>query len=95
MVCLFNYSEEKNLLLKATRRIGFDDVIEAIRLGKLIDDVKHPNLKRGNQRIYVVKINNYAYAVPYVLDNQKQEVFLKTIYPSRLLTKHYLKGRKK
>jgi hypothetical protein len=32
--------------------------------------------------------------VPYVLNEQKEEIFLKTIYPSRVLNKKYLVERK-
>lgn len=34
----------------------------------------------------------YVYAVPYVLDLKKKTVFLKTVYPSRVLTEKYMKG---
>jgi hypothetical protein len=45
--------------------------------------------------LFVVEIDNYAYVVPYLINRQKREVFLKTIYASRVLTKKYLrKGRK-
>ncbi len=86
------FSEEKNLLLKATRGIGFEDILEAIEAGNLMADIIHTNKKRTNQRLYVVKIKKYAYAVPYVIDHHKKEIFLKTAYPSRTLTKKYIKG---
>jgi hypothetical protein len=55
----------------------------------------HPSLKHPLQRLYVVELNGYAYALPYVLKEEKNEIFLKTIYPSRALTRIYLKGGKK
>jgi len=88
------FNEEKNQLLKATRGISFEDAVEALKKGKLLADIIHPSQKHPRQRLYVVKIKEYAYAIPYVPDNRKQEIFLKTIYPSRILTKIYLKGGK-
>jgi len=85
------FNQEKNLLLKATRGIDFDDVIDAIERGSVLDDLRHTRKK--NQRILVVKIQRYIYAVPYVFDNKKEVMFLKTIYPSRVLRKKYLKTK--
>lgn len=87
-----DYSEEKNLLLKATRGVNFDDVKQAIKADRILDDIDHFNpSKYPHQRILIVKINQYAYAVPYVLNKKTNTLFLKTIYPNRLLTKKYLK----
>ena len=38
--------------------------------------------------MFVVRIRGYAYLVPFV--ETKQEIFLKTIIPSRKATKQYL-----
>lgn len=88
----FDYSEIKNQLLKQVRDISFEEVIEAIQNGQLVDDVDHFNKKKyKNQRIFIVKTKNYMYAVPYVVDKKRKKVFLKTIFPSRVLKKKYLK----
>jgi uncharacterized DUF497 family protein len=92
MAYSINFSEEKNQLLQATRGVCFDDIVSAIEDGKLLADKQHPNQKFKHQRIYVVSIGNYVYAVPYVINKQKKKIFLKTMYPSRVLTKKYLKG---
>lgn len=85
------FSYEKNLLLKETRNVSFEDVLKAIEKNYILDNLEHRDKqKRSNQRILVVKIKNYIYAVPYVIDDQKKTIFLKTIYPSRVLTKRYL-----
>lgn len=85
------FSEEKNLLLKETRGVCFEDAIEAIKKGKILDDLRHKKREKyPNQRILVIKIKQYAYAVPYIIDQKKDTIFLKTIYPSRVLTKKYL-----
>lgn len=85
-----NFNEEKNQLLKATRGVGFDEIIEAMRKGDLLADVAHPSKSRPNQRLYVVRIKEYAYAVPYVANIKRNEIFLKTAYASRALTKKYI-----
>lgn len=94
MAFSIKFNEEKNQLLKATRDISFEDVLSFIKDKKLLDNIAHPSKKPPHQRLYVVKIKEYAYAIPYVIDNKKQEIFLKTIYPSRMLTRIYLKGGK-
>jgi hypothetical protein len=87
-----NFNEEKNQLLKATRGIGFDEIIEAMAKDGLLADIAHPSVGRPNQRMYVVRIRSYAYAVPYVINKQKKEIFLKTLWPDSDLTKQYIKG---
>ena len=49
--------------------------------------------KYPNQKVLIVKIKNYVYAVPYVINRKKGVIFLKTVYPSRVLTKKYLPKR--
>ena len=91
-----DYSLEKDQILKRERGIGFEDIIDAIESGNLIEDKKHPNQKRyRNQKLFVVRIKKYIYAVPYVTDFKRQVHFLKTLYPSRRLTKQYLKKYEK
>ena len=85
------FSEEKNELLKATRGICFDDILDLIENGDLLDDKQHPNQIKKHQRIYVVKVGNYAFVVPYVINLEKKEIFLKTMYASRKYTKQYIK----
>lgn len=89
----FDWSAEKNEALKLERDISFEDILVAIEAGELLDILEHPNKKRyPNQKILVVKILNYVYLVPFVEDEQKY--FLKTIFPSRKMTKKYLKERR-
>ncbi len=57
--------------------------------GQLLGDVKHPNSEKyPGQRIYVIDVDGYVYLVPYVED--RKEIFLKTVIPSRKATKQYL-----
>lgn len=85
----FDWDKEKNALLKIERGVSFEDVLEAIHEGGVLDDLDHPNKKRyPNQRIMVLNIEDYVYYVPYIEDNEK--IFFKTLYPSRKATKKYL-----
>lgn len=85
----FDWDYHKNQRLKQERGISFEDALIAIEDGNLVDIVGHLNKKRyPNQRIFVVNINQYAYLVPFVEDEEK--VFLKTIIPSRKATKKYI-----
>lgn len=89
----FDWNELKNSQLMSDREVCFEDIVVAIFEEKLIDVLEHPNAtKYPNQKVYVVLLNQYIYLVPYVEDEQK--IFLKTIYPSRKLTKKYFKGDK-
>ncbi|HRN95873.1 MAG TPA: toxin [Candidatus Levybacteria bacterium] len=90
MAFSIRFNEEKNQLLKATRGISFENIINSIEKKEVLDSIAHPSKKYPHQRLYVIKIKGYIYAVPYIINREKQEIFLKTIYPSRLLTKKYL-----
>ncbi len=86
------WSEEKNARLKALRGIDFNDVVDAIENGDVLDTMDHPNQsKYPHQRILVVAINNYAYAVPFIQNGDKR--FFKTAFPSRQATKKYLSNK--
>ena len=87
----FSWNDDKNGLVKAERQISFDDVVLYIEMGFLLDILEHPNQEQyKGQCIFVVNIEGYAYLVPFVENDD--EVFLKTIIPSRKATKKYLKG---
>ena len=82
------WDETKNLQLTRERGLSFEDVESAIELGKVLDDLPHPNaLKYPNQRILVIEIDEFICIVPYVSDGEVR--FLKTIYPSRKAAKTY------
>lgn len=87
----FDWSVSKNNKLREERDICFEDVVVSVAGGKIHDILEHPNpAKYPNQMFYIVEIRAYIYVVPFVEDDEK--IFLKTIYPSRKLTKQYLKG---
>ncbi len=86
------FSFEKNELLKSTRNISFEEVITCIQNGGLLDNKIHHSSDRSHQRLYIVRVLGYVYIVPYVINQPKKQIFLKTIYPSRRYTKLYMKG---
>jgi len=87
-----SWNNDKNEKLKKERDISFEDVLYYIEHGKLLVILKHTNQKRyPGQKIYVVEINNYVYLVPFI--ETENEIFLKTIIPSRKATKNYLEVR--
>jgi len=82
------WDNEKNDLLKRTRNICFEDIEQIIIDEELIDVVPHFNLEKfPNQKILIVKLNDYIHYVPFVL--RDNVFFLKTIVPSRKLNKIY------
>lgn len=86
---IINWNAEKNQQLMETRGVSFEDVVFYLQQGTLLDDLEHPNPEKySNQRIFVLEIDEYVYLVPYV--ENKDEIFLKTIIPSRKATKQYL-----
>jgi hypothetical protein len=93
MALSIRFSDDKNAILQATRGVSFEDMRGAIENGGLVADIRHPSIKYPHQRMFIVEYKGYAYAIPYVKEHNTQ-VFLKTIYPSRALTKYYLRGGK-
>ncbi len=84
-----NWNTEKSVALKSSRGICFEDVVFFIERGDILDDYLHPNQKDyPGQRIMVINIASYACLIPYVENDE--ELFLKTIIPSRKATQRYL-----
>lgn len=86
---LFEWDKEKNAKLIQQRGISFEGVVSAIESGDVLDILKGRG-RYGHQKQYLVQINQYLYLVPFVEDADK--IFLKTIIPSRKLTKRWLLG---
>jgi uncharacterized DUF497 family protein len=90
-VKLFAWNDEKNDWLKNERKISFEEIVLAIEWGFLLDILERPNPEKyPGQKIFVVQIEDYVYLVSFV--ENENEVFLKTIIPSRKATRKYLKG---
>jgi len=85
----FSWSTEKNEKLRRERGIGFEEIVFHIEQGDVLDLFEHPNIERyASQRIMIVEVGDYAYIVPFIETDDL--VFLKTIIPSRKMTRKYL-----
>ncbi len=82
------WNEAKNQLLKLQRGIGFEQILNKIESRDILGRKIHPNKEKyPDQQIFIIDIDNYIYYVPFV--ETCDEIFLKTIIPSRKLTKEY------
>lgn len=89
----FSWNSDKNEWLKIEWNISFEENVFYIEQGGLLDIVEHPNLdKYEGQRLFIVNVENYAYLVPFV--ETSDDVFLKTIMPSRKAIRQYLRRDK-
>lgn len=86
---IYNWNARKNEALISDRGISFEEIVFYIENDGLLDEISHPNSQDySHQRIFVVAVESYVYLVPYV--ESGDEIFLKTIIPSRKFTKIYL-----
>jgi uncharacterized DUF497 family protein len=89
----YNWSDSKNTQLLQTRNISFMEVVKAITTGGLLEIIENPSKNFNHQKCFVVNVKNYIYLVPFVANGN--EIFLKTIFPSRKFNKIYnLTGKK-
>ena len=80
----------KNIELMQERGVSFEEILSSIEQSGLLTVLDHPNQRKYlNQRIWVVKLRAYAHLVPLV--ESGDEIFLKTIMPSRKATRLYLR----
>ena len=83
------WNSEKNLQLQQERGISFEMVAQIIEESGFLEIIPHPNQEKyPSQEMLVIQINGYVYLVPYV--EADDYYFLKTIFPSRKMTKKYL-----
>ncbi len=86
---LFRWDIEKNAKLVHERGISFEEVVFHIENGGLLGVIPGKG-KYLHQKQFIVAVNGYAHIVPFV--ETKEEIFLKTIIPSREMTRKYLRG---
>lgn len=90
---IFRWDNEKNELLKNSRGVCFEQVVILMERENILETIEHPNQnKYPGQKIATVMIDDYAYLVPYV--QKSDEIFLKTIIPSRKATNKYMRSKK-
>lgn len=88
---LYEWSPEKNEWLRQERGVAFEDIVFHLAHGGLLDTIEHSNQEQyPGQRIFIVNVEGYACLVPFVEDDEV--IFLKTIIPSRKMTRQYLGG---
>ena len=82
------WNPAKSEKLKHERGVTFEEVVYHIEQGDVIDITEHPNQTRyPGQQIYVILMHEYVYLVPFI--ETDDEVFLKTIIPSRKAVREY------
>ena len=85
---VINWNEEKNQLLQIQRGVSFEMVLDKIEKQEILSRRSHPDHKKyPNQNIFILEIEGYIYYVPFV--ENEEEIFLKTIIPSRKLEKEF------
>ena len=90
---VFQWDNEKNEWLKEYRNICFEQVVILFEREDVLDVIEHPNQDSyPDQKIAIVNINDYAYLVPFLQDGE--EIFLKTVIPSRKATNKYVRYKK-
>ncbi len=80
------WDRKKDQWLREVRKVSFTDAAEIIEAGEFLDVVINPAY--DGQRIFIIRFNDYTYAVPYETD-EEHTIILKTIYPSRKYHKIY------
>ena len=87
---VYDWDPEKEQWLNRNRNLSFLHVLYHIDRGDILDVREHANKEKYlHQKLLIVKMNDYVYAVPFVEDGETW--FLKTIIPSRKETKRHLK----
>ena len=86
----FKFNDEKNASLLTQRGIGFNEIIQAIDDGNILDIQSHHNQAHyPNQKILYIRVLDEVFAVPFV-EEADGSIFLKTLFPSRKARKAYL-----
>ena len=86
---VIQWNNDKNEWLKDHRGVCFEQVVILIENEEVLDVIDHHNQDEyGGQKIAIVDIDDYAYLVPYVQSGD--EIYLKTIIPSRKATRKYI-----
>ena len=83
---IYRWNPDKNETLIQERGISFEEIVLNIEIGNEIEIYDHPNQEKyPGQKVSAVKVEDYVYLVPFI--ESEDEIFLKTIIPSRKATK--------
>lgn len=86
------WDSAKNEKLKTERGISFEEILVCIENSEVLAIIQNPSKKHSCQRAFVIGLNNYVYYIPFI--EEGDDIFLKTIIPSRKLTREYLDSRR-
>jgi hypothetical protein len=87
---VFHWTNDKNEWLKENRSVCFEQIVILLEREDVLEVLENPNQdKSPGQRIAIVEINECSYLIPYVQEGE--EIFLKTIIPSRKATNRYVR----
>ncbi len=79
------WDPKKSNELKLTRGMSFEEIIQT----NFVATRTHS--KKANQQILLFEFQDYIWVVPCVIN--KDEIFLKTLFPSRKITKLWKEGK--
>ena len=85
----YQWDAAKNEWLLRHRGISFDQIVWHIAEGRVLDVLISNKEQYEGQKQFVVDVNGYAYLVPFI--EEGEAIVLKTIIPSRTLTRQYLR----
>lgn len=78
----------KASILKETRGIDLNKVVDLIRAGKFEMEMVPNQQVHAGQRMFVVNLDGYVCCVPFV-EMGKEGIFIKTAFKSRVFQKKY------
>lgn len=85
------WDKAKNKKLRENRGFSFEEIVPIILDKKYLAVLENP--ARNGQLIFVISYKNYTYVVPFIIDS-KDNIILKTIFPSRKFHKIFEKKKK-
>jgi uncharacterized DUF497 family protein len=80
------WDDDKNSWLQLNRNISFEEITEKILNKSYIEILENP--AREDQLYFIMEIDNYTWVVPFLI-NEKDEIVLKTAFPSRKYHRKY------
>jgi len=87
----FEWHNEKSERIKRERGLSFDEIVEKIRQGAVLDILDNREEFEG-QKLLILNIDNYVWVVP--IEFRGNKIRLITAFRSRKFTKMYLGGKK-
>lgn len=80
------WDQNKNEWLILNRGISFEEISDRILNNDYLEILENPT--REGQFYFIMKIENYTWVVPFLI-NQSNQIVLKTAFPSRKFHKKY------